>query len=131
MEQQPLTNLGIATLIANLYALSQNELEVEIDALAFDFDSWIITHIQLNQSQQEYLLFGLPLEFKENLKLKLIDNLTHRNPIVFMKNENKPSRNAEGRGKLFGVEQQNTSTYNSDLGVIKEDTLSISINYSI
>lgn len=132
MEKQPLTNLGIATLIANLYALSQEDLQIEMDAIAFDFDSWIVTNIQLNQSQQEYLFLSLPLEFKANLKINLINNLSNRSPIVFTKkeNDNKLQSNAEGRGKLFGVDQNNRSSFSSDLGVITDDTLYVSISYS-
>lgn len=131
MEKQPLTNLGIATLIANLYALSLEDLQIEMDAIAFDFDSWITTHIELNPSQQEYL-FNLPLEFKENLKLNFINNLSKRAPIVFTKteNDNKLQSNAEGRGKLFGVDQKNRTSYSTDLGVITDETLYVSISYS-
>ncbi|WP_149914257.1 hypothetical protein [Sphingobacterium cavernae] len=131
MEKQPLTNLGIATLIANLYALTQEDLNAEIDTITLDFDSWIITHIDLDQSQQDYLS-NLPLDFKENLKLKFINNLVERAPIVFTKaeNDNKLRSNAEGRGKLFGVDQKNRSSYSSDLGVITDDTLYVSISYS-
>ena len=128
MEKQPLTNLGIATLIANLYALSQEDLQIEIDSIAMNFDSWLISHIILNPSQESYLI-NLPLLLKNQLKDKLTESLTNRNSIVFTKDET--NSNKEGRGKLFGVDQINNSRYSEDLGVIIDSTLYVSISYSI
>jgi len=131
MEKQSLTNLGIATLIANLYALPPEELKLEIDAMALDFDSWVINHIYLNASQEEYLL-QLPIAFKSNLKRKLINNLAKGSPIVFTKVEPSDSddKDREGRGKLFGINQESTSSYSTTLGIVTDETLYISINYS-
>lgn len=132
MEKTPLTNLGIATLIANLYALSQEDLQIEIDSIYQNFDSWIIDHILLNTSQQSYLS-SLPVAFKNNLKDKFVYSLENRNPIVFVKDETNHLEkvNKEGRGKLIGVNQKNSSQYSEDLGETIDNTLYVSINYSM
>ena len=131
MEKYPLTNLGIASLVANLYSLPQEDLQNEIDALAQNFNLWIVSHISLNAEQETYFL-SLPSAFKKNLQDKLINSLSNRSSIVFTKDESNQAEksNAEGRGKLFGVDDKSTSSYSSDIGTIVDETLHVYINYS-
>jgi hypothetical protein len=135
MEKHPLTNLGIAQLIAELYALNDNALQVEVDSLLLDFDSWILNHIELNIHQQQYLT-QLPLAVKNSMQIQVANSMSLRSPIIFtkavpMSNPSEPEPPKEGRGKLIGVKRTSTNNYNKLIGIVNQDILEIDISYAI
>lgn len=129
-----LTNVGIAQLMADLYALPASALQVEIDALRLDLDAWIEKHIVLNPDQLAYLQ-QLPTTFKSTLQAQLDHSLSHRSSVLFTK-QTKPistyadDKKEEGRGKLIGLSRTNSASYMEDVGVIEQDTLHIDISYA-
>lgn len=134
MEKHPLTNLGIAQLIAELYALNDAQLQVEIDSILLDFDSWILNHIELNIHQQNYLS-QLPVEVKTCIQVQVANSMTLRSPIIFtkavpMSNPSDPEPPKEGRGKLIGLKSTTTNNYNSVIGLVNQDILEIDISYA-
>lgn len=134
MEKHRLSNLGIAQLIAELYALSDDELQVEVDSLLLDFDSWILNHIELNIHQQKYLS-RLPILVKNSMQAQLADSFSLRSPIIFtnvipMNNQSDSEPPEEGRGKLIGIKSTSTINYNQTIGIIIQDLLEINISYA-
>jgi len=135
MVKHPLSNLGIAQLIAELYAFNDAELQVEIDSLLLDFDSWILNHVELNMHQRQYLT-QLPANVKDSIQMQVANSMSLRSPIIFtkavpMSNPSDPEPPEEGRGKLIGVKRTSTNSYNKTIGILNQDILEISISYAI
>lgn len=55
MAQEPLTSTGIATKQSDLYALSNNNLQLEVDAMLADFRAWLKTNFIFSTAQASYL----------------------------------------------------------------------------
>lgn len=55
MAQEPLTAAGVAQKTADLYALSNNALLAEANAIRADFANWLNTNFILNSAQLNYL----------------------------------------------------------------------------
>ncbi|ASS47639.1 MAG: hypothetical protein A3D31_17595 [Candidatus Fluviicola riflensis] len=51
----PLTALGVAELLKKLYALPNNELNIEALAIKANFRNWVSTHFELAEMQLSYL----------------------------------------------------------------------------
>ncbi len=55
MAQEPLTSSGIATKQSDLYALSNNNLQLEVDSINTDFRGWLKTNFIFTSTQEAYL----------------------------------------------------------------------------
>ena len=53
--QQPFTTAGVAAKLADLYALSNNDLLAEANAVRTNMKAWLNTNFILNASQQTWL----------------------------------------------------------------------------
>ncbi len=55
MEAQPFTSAGVAALMAELYALTDEQLAEQVNEINSDFISWMETNFTLSADQQSYL----------------------------------------------------------------------------
>jgi len=109
MEKVPFTKEGVSHKVAELYALSQSELDKQAFSLQQDFGSWMHEHFDLTDSQSEFIE-QLPADYSLYLGTEIGAGVRIRLPIVIdIPDENLGS-------KLVGVDKRSSKTY--DKGVI-------------
>ncbi|WP_461789455.1 hypothetical protein [Pedobacter sp.] len=55
MTQEPLTSAGISAKQSALYALSNNNLQIEVDAIKANFRAWLKINFTFSSPQETYL----------------------------------------------------------------------------
>lgn len=82
MAQEPLTPSGVAQKKADLYALSNNDLLAEANAIRANLVSWVNTNFILNSGQLTYLS-GMDPQWLAQVASRLGFAVEHRLDIIF------------------------------------------------
>jgi len=83
MAQEPLTPAGVQQKQDDLYALSNNQLQAEVDLIRADFRSWMKDNFILNSSQETYL-DNMGDEFIEHASVRTGIATINRLPIYLI-----------------------------------------------
>jgi hypothetical protein len=81
MPQQPFTPAGVQQKQVDLYALSNNALLVEANAIRNDLKAWLITNFIMTAAQQTYLN-GMSSQFIQLASCRTGFAVENRVPIV-------------------------------------------------
>jgi hypothetical protein len=82
MAQEPLTPTGIATKQSDLYALSNNNLQLQVDAIKANFRAWLKTNFIFSAAQETYL-DGMDDDFIEFSAIQTGHAVKNRLTITF------------------------------------------------
>lgn len=129
--KQAFTKEGAAKVLANLYQLSQDELEKEAVALREDFKRWLSTKFEMNTHQTAYLEKLNPKagEFYGQMGSFA---LQHRLPItldIAAKDEDTPPAKDDEQGKIVYTKNSTTAVANDKGEMQAVGELSYCIRY--
>ncbi|PPK99385.1 hypothetical protein [Parapedobacter indicus] len=113
MEKQPLTPTGVQALLDELYALPDEQLQQEAQALAVDFSGWLSTHFELTAYQVQFIDDELSASFISFVSSRVPFVMERRLPITYSVFKNPPEEEEEEWGKIVtttdNVSQASTS----------------------
>ncbi len=95
MVKVPFTPEGVLAKTEELYALSDQELLVQAQAVGTDFKSWFRTHFILKPSQEEYL-GAIPASFLLFWGYQFGSAFIGRLPVMLMGLPDEPRRTKQG-----------------------------------
>jgi len=126
MEKVPFNSLGVSQLISNLYALSDQALDLELIALETDPKKWLTTHFDFTEGQTAYLS-QMDNKFLMAMAFEISDHLDDRSPVALLK-EDRP-QDGDDRGKLLQFSYTSKDIYSLAGGHQFTKTLLIQISY--
>ncbi|GGC43157.1 hypothetical protein GCM10011386_39280 [Parapedobacter defluvii] len=113
MEKQPLTPTGVQTVLNELYALPDEQLQQQARGLAFDFSGWISEHFTLTPSQAQFIENELSASFIAFVSSRVPFVMEHRLPITYSVFSKPPAKEEKEWGKIItttdNVSQASTS----------------------
>jgi len=113
MEKQPLTPTGVQAFLDELYALPDEQLQQEAQALALDFSGWLSSHFELTADQIEFIDDELSASFISFVSSRVPFVMEHRLPITYSVFKKPPAEEEEEWGKIItttdNVSQASTS----------------------
>lgn len=83
MTKKPLTPTGVNEVVTELYALPNDALFDEADAVATDFCLWLTEHFELTPRQEVFLAQGLQASFIAFVQTRLPFVFLNRLPISY------------------------------------------------
>ncbi|MFN0291949.1 hypothetical protein [Pedobacter helvus] len=130
MEKFPFTDQGAADLIATLYQLSDQDLQLEANTAGSDFSLWISEYFELDQDQLDYL-DGVDPQWIGHAAADTKVFLENRKPILLHK-MSKPVQKSENgdRGKLLDLDKKQSANYSEQNGYSESEELLFSISYN-
>lgn len=127
MQKFPFTPEGVQQQQDLLYALADQELEVQAALLRDDFRNWVIGHFELNSAQQAYLA-GLDERFIQRLAADSAFAVANRLEVQLEYPEDTGSE-APGVGKRIEELDSFTSSTSPGGGFLVDGTLTIRFSY--
>ncbi|MFC3199865.1 hypothetical protein ACFOET_19760 [Parapedobacter deserti] len=101
MAKPTLTPTGVQTLLNELYALPDVQLQQEAQALALDFGEWLSRHFELTADQLSYIENELSVAFISFVSLRVPFAMEHRLPITYSVFNQPPPEEEEEWGKII------------------------------
>jgi hypothetical protein len=130
MNTFPFNAEGVKALLQTLYALPDEELLKEADALANDYRGWLSNHFILNQRQLDFLQ-GIDDRFIAKAGPLTQSFLVNRLPITLIKPESAAeSTQKDGEGKLIDIGKKSSISYSDEGGFNSVEDLTYTISYS-
>ena len=83
MTKKPLTPTGVSEVVTELYALPDEALLNEADAVATDFRLWLAEHFTLTPRQEVFITHGLQVSFIAFVQARLPFAFLNRLPISY------------------------------------------------
>jgi len=132
MEKFPLTQTGLTDLLNQLFSQPDAELQLQADAIANDFRTWVINHFILAENQLAYLN-QVDNRFIAIAANESADFVSRRKLIHLVKNERPVSTKAEGEdpdeGKLLDLDKAKTAGYAGNGDFNESEDLTFTISY--
>jgi len=130
MNTFPFNAAGLKALLQALYALPDEALKTEAEALAKDYRAWLSNHFKLNQQQLKFLQ-RIDDRFIEKAAPLTQSFLIRRLPITLVKPESAAeSANKTGEGKLVDFGKKSSVSYSDESGFSSDESLVYTISYS-
>ncbi|SFS61963.1 hypothetical protein [Mucilaginibacter polytrichastri] len=126
MTKQPFTPDGVKLKTTELYALSDQNLQVQSDLIATQFPTWMRDNFSLTTQQDDYLS-AMDQEYVDFLADETSGAIGKKLPIILVGPVNPPT---QGTGSKR-IDTKSTSRKVVDAGVVKATTgeLTIEISY--
>src|SRR3546814_12006953 len=83
MSKPSLTPTGFQSLLDDLYALPDAQLQQEARALGMDFENWLATHFELTAQQAVFIENELSGDFISFVSLRVPFAMINRLPITY------------------------------------------------
>jgi len=83
MTKRPLTASGVNEVMTSLYALSNDALLAEADAVGADFRAWLAEHFDLTAKQEVFIAHGLEASFISFVQARLPFVFVNRLPVSY------------------------------------------------
>ena len=128
MAKKQFTSVGVQALQQELYALSDDALQVEANAARSEFQDWLIDHFELTNSQKAYV-DNLDPDFIAHASGLVSHYIGHRLPMS-LNAEAPPEDDDEGRGKLILFNESQQVVYRQTEGALATGHLQVSIRYT-
>lgn len=129
--KQPFTPEGAANVLANLYALPNDELQLEAQAFGHNLKQWLVQHFELNAHQEAYLE-QLNAEATTFYAQQGSFCMANRLPIKLEVAPKQATTNGNGKddqGKIVYTENKATATANDKGEMLAEGALYYHIRY--
>lgn len=130
MQKFPFTDSGLQDLLAQLYALDDQQLQQQAQAMAEDFPGWLQEHFLFEQDQLDFLA-GLPQSFIQSAAADCSYCAANRLPINMVKDQQRSDPPAEGedRGKLIDLDKKSSARFSPAESFRASGSLTITISY--
>lgn len=119
ITKEPLTPAGIASKLADLYALSDSLLRAEAVLIRDDFRNWMDDNFTMTTDQEGYL-DGFPADYEEFLADMLYVAVKNRRPVVYT-----PPDTTARASKLLPISDTFEWEYNPDVETFLSGALDI------
>lgn len=124
MAQQPLTAVGVQTKLDELYALSDNQLATEANAVRSDFSGWLHAHFRLTSAQANYFA-TIDGHFLSLISAEISYAVRGRLPIIYQSQDPPLSPYS----KLIHRYNDISTSFSSTTGITVSGSLTFSIEY--
>ncbi|MEJ5996597.1 hypothetical protein WG904_19370 [Pedobacter sp. Du54] len=134
MQKFPFTSEGAAELFDQIFALPDPQLQVEAQAIASDFKSWVANHFYLSESQTEFLnqidSNFIAIAAEETSNFVSMRKMVHL--IKPLTGNVSNSNNGEGsdEGKLLDLDKKKKASYTADGEFTESEELAFTISYN-
>lgn len=132
MQKFPFTDSGLQDLLSQLYALDDQQLSQQADAISADFPTWLTDHFQFDQSQLDFLA-ATPETFIQSAAADCSYYVANRLPITMVKEQQRsdPPEDEEDRGKLIDLDKKSGASFSPQGSSSSSGSLTITISYPV
>jgi hypothetical protein len=132
MQKFPFTDSGLQDLLTQLYALDDQQLSRQADAISADFRAWLTDHFQFDQSQLDFLA-ATPETFIQSAAADCSYYVANRLPITMVKEQQRsdPPGEGEDRGKLIDLDKKSSARFSPPESYSSSGSLTITISYPV
>lgn len=132
MEKFPFNATGFQDLQTQLFALPDNQLQEQADAIGNDLRGFTAAHFVLSESQLAFLA-AIDETFIDHAAAQTKEFIENRKVVGLIKEPTPASRGTEGedRGKILDLDKKATNSYSREHGFQYSESLDYVITYPI